>query len=123
MGATLWSFGPGGFTMPKYLFNFTLSPEGLQGVLAEGGTARREVIKDAIEALGGSVEANYYAFGGTDAVAICDLPNNETAVAFAAEVSASGRVAVSTTVLITPEEMDRARDKRSGWRAPGTGAG
>ena len=105
--------------MPKYLFNFTLSPNGIRGVLAEGGTARRAVVKDAIEALGGSVESNYYTFGGTDAVAICDLPDNETAAAFAAEVSASGTVAVSTTVLITPEEIDRAREKRSGWRAPG----
>ena len=109
--------------MPKYLFNFTLSPEGLQGVLEEGGTARRKVTKDAIEALGGSVESNYYAFGGTDAIAICDLPDNETAAAFATQVSASGRVAVSTTVLVTPEEMDRAREKRFGWQAPGTGAG
>jgi hypothetical protein len=35
------------------------------------------------------------------------------------EVSSSGRVSVSTTVLLTPEEVDRAREKKSGWRPPG----
>jgi hypothetical protein len=35
------------------------------------------------------------------------------------ETSATGRVAVSTSVLVTPEEVDRARKKKSGWRAPG----
>ncbi|HWS47275.1 MAG TPA: GYD domain-containing protein, partial [Acidimicrobiia bacterium] len=70
--------------------------------------------------LGGSLESFYFAFGDDDVLVICDLPDNETAAAFAMETSASGRVSVSTSVLITPEEMDRARDKKSGWRAPGT---
>jgi hypothetical protein len=35
------------------------------------------------------------------------------------ETSSSGRVAVSTTVLLTPDDVDRAREKKSGWRAPG----
>ena len=48
-----------------------------------------------------------------------ELPDNVTAAGFALETSSSGRVSVSTTVLITPEEMDRAREKHSGWRAPG----
>jgi hypothetical protein len=35
------------------------------------------------------------------------------------ETSTSGRVSTSTTVLLTPEEVDRSREKKSGWRAPG----
>lgn len=61
------------------------------------------------------LEAFYFAFGDDDVVGICELPDNETAAAFALETSASGRV----SVLITPEEVDRAREKKSGWRAPG----
>lgn len=34
-------------TMPKYLFTASLSPEGVAGVLAEGGTARRTTVADA----------------------------------------------------------------------------
>jgi hypothetical protein len=47
------------------------------------------------------------------------LPNNEVAAGFALEIGASGRVSVRTTVLITPEEVDRAKDQQSGWLAPG----
>jgi uncharacterized protein with GYD domain len=105
--------------MPKYLFRASLSPEGIAGVLSEGGTARRAVVKNAIETLGGTLEAFYLAFGDDDTVGIMELPDNETAAAFALEVSSSGRVSVRTTVLITPEEIDAARSKKSGWRAPG----
>jgi uncharacterized protein with GYD domain len=101
------------------MFQASLSPEGVQGLLAEGGTSRRTVVKDAIETLGGTLEAFYFAFGGDDVVGICDLPDNESAAAFGLETASSGRVSVSTTVLITPEEVDRAREKNSGWRAPG----
>jgi uncharacterized protein with GYD domain len=105
--------------MAKYLFKGSLSPEGVAGVRAEGGTARRVVVKNAIEALGGALESFYFVFGDDDTIVICDLPDNETAAAFAMEITASGRVSTSTSVLITPEEMDRAREKKSGWRAPG----
>lgn len=105
--------------MSKYLFRAELSTEGVAGVLVEGGTARRAAVQKAVEALGGALESFYFAFGDDDAIVICELADNETAAAFAMEVSASGRVSVSTTVLITPEEIDRAREKKSGFRAPG----
>ena len=105
--------------MPKYMFRASLSPEGVEGLLKEGGTARHGVVQKAVEALGGTLEAFYFAFGDDDVVGIMELPDNETAAGFALETSSSGRVSVSTTVLITPEEMDRAREKHSGWRAPG----
>jgi uncharacterized protein with GYD domain len=105
--------------MAKYLFKSSLSAEGVAGVRSEGGTARRAAVKDAIEGLGGALESFYFAFGDDDVIIICDLPDNETAAAFAMETTASGRVSVSTSVLITPEEIDRSREKKSGWRAPG----
>ncbi|HEY5012765.1 MAG TPA: GYD domain-containing protein [Acidimicrobiia bacterium] len=106
--------------MAKFMFRASLAAEGVAGVLAEGGTARQKVVQSAIETLGGTLEAFYFAFGDDDIVVICELPDNEVAAAFAMETSASGRVAVATTVLLTPEEIDRARGKKSGWRAPGT---
>ncbi len=106
--------------MPKYLFRASLSPEGIAGVRSEGGTARRQVVNDAVEALGGKLEAFYFSFGDADVVGICEFPDNETAAAFSMETSSSGRVAVTTTPLLTPEEVDRSGSKTSGWRAPGT---
>jgi len=105
--------------VPKYMFTAVLTAEGVAGIVAEGGATRVEVLTRAIETLGGSVEAFYFAFGDIDAVVVADLPDNETAAAFALETAASGRLSVSTTVLITPEEIDQARKKESGWRAPG----
>jgi len=105
--------------MPKYLFGASLTAEGVAGIVKEGGTARRAAVTAAIENLGGTVEAYYFAFGDEDVILIADLPDNEAATAFALETSASGMLAVSTTVLITPEEVDRARTKKSGWRAMG----
>lgn len=105
--------------MPKYLFRASLTTEGVAGIVAEGGTARRTAVAAAIESLGGKVEAYYFCFGDEDSILIAELPDNETATAFALEVGSSGRVGVSTTVLITPEEVDRARSIKSGWRAPG----
>jgi uncharacterized protein with GYD domain len=105
--------------MPKYLFRASLTPEGVAGIIAEGGTSRRTVLTQAIENLGGTVEAFYFAFGDEDSIIVADLPDNEAATAFALEVGSSGRVGISTTVLITPEEVDRARSRKSGWRAPG----
>jgi uncharacterized protein with GYD domain len=105
--------------MPKYLFRAHLSPDGVAGILEEGGTSRLEEVKRAIGALGGTVEAFYFSFGDEDSILVADLPDNETATAFALSVSVSGRVAVSTTVLITPEEVDGARAKNAQFRAPG----
>jgi uncharacterized protein with GYD domain len=106
--------------MPKYLFRASLTAEGMAGVLKEGGAARRQVVKDAIDGLGGAVEAFYFTFGDDDVVCIADLPDNTTAAAFAIQVGSSGTVSVSTTVLLTPEEIDKAKDIKSSWRAPGT---
>lgn len=105
--------------MPKYMFRANLSDEGAAGILAEGGTPRVEAVTSTIEGLGGTVEAFYFTFGDEDSVLIADLPDNEAASAFALAVSASGKVGVSTTVLITPEEVDRAAKKTPSFRAPG----
>lgn len=105
--------------MPKFLFQVSLNAEGVAGVLAEGGTARREVVKDAVESVGGTLEAFYFAFGVDDVVVIIDVPDQETAAGLAMQVSASGRMSVATTVLLTPEQIDQARETQSSWRPPG----
>jgi uncharacterized protein with GYD domain len=105
--------------MPKYMFRASYTAEGIDGLIAEGGTARVAAGKAAWEALGGKLECFYFAFGTDDVIAIGELPDNETAAAFAMEVVSSGEITCSTTVLLTPEEVDRAREKHSGFRPPG----
>ena len=105
--------------MPKYLFQASYTGEGLKGLLKEGGTGRQQAVAKTIEGLGGTLEAFYYAFGCTDVYAIAELPDNVSTTAFALIVNAAGTAKVSTTVLITPEEVDKAVKKGVDYRPPG----
>jgi len=105
--------------MPKYLFQGTYMGEGLKGLLKEGGSKRRETVEQTLKAMGGTLEAFYYAFGEDDVLAIVDLPDNVSTTAFALIVNASGAVKVKTTVLLTPEEVDQATKKSVDYRPPG----
>jgi len=108
--------------MPKYLTQSRLTQEGIKGTMKEGGTARKEAIVKFMEAMGGKVEAFYYAFGQTDLFTIVDLPDNVTAAAGSMIAGAAGTSEVSLTVLITPEEIDQAaqmaQKKSASFRVP-----
>ncbi len=39
--------------MPKYLFHGSYTPEGLKGLLAEGGSKRRQAAEQALKSAGG----------------------------------------------------------------------
>jgi len=104
--------------MAKYLFKVSYSPAGLKGLLKEGGSLRRAAAEKAIQSLGGTMEAFYYCFGDADVVSIADLPDAAAAAAFSLTVNTTGAVRLSTTPLLTPEEMDRARKKSVKYRPP-----
>lgn len=72
------------------------------------------------EALGGSVEGFYFAFGDADAYVILDMPDNVSVAAVAMTVNASGAVSAKTTVLLTPEEVDQATQKSVDYAPPGS---
>jgi uncharacterized protein with GYD domain len=105
--------------MPKYLIKASVTPEGAQGMMKEGGTGRREAVEKLAESAGGSLEALYFAFGETDVYSIVDLPDNSAAAALALTVSSSGAIQTNTVVLMTPEEVDEATRKTVEYRPPG----
>jgi uncharacterized protein with GYD domain len=105
--------------MPKYLITGSYTLDGIRGVKAKGGSARREAIKEAARSLGGSVEAVYFAFGENDFYVIGDLPDNTAAMALALEGCSSGGLRMKTVVLVTPEEVDAAAARQVGYRPPG----
>lgn len=105
--------------MPKFMIQANYKPEGLKGLMKEGGTGRRKAVEQMTSAFSGKVEAFYYAFGDTDAFIILDAPDNVTAASVALAVNASGLVSVRTTPLMTPEEVDQATKKSVTYRAPG----
>ena len=105
--------------MAKYLFKASYTREGIQGVLKEGGTGRRDAVEKLTKGMGGSLESFYFAFGGTDAYVVTDLPDNASAAAVALAVNAAGGAGATTVVLLTPEEVDEASKKTVDYRPPG----
>ena len=105
--------------MAKYLYEAKYTAKGLEGLLKEGGSKRREAVEKAIKSLGGTLEAFYYAFGDTDVMCMADLPDNVNATTFSLMVIAAGGATIKTTVLITPEEVDQAVKKTMDYRPPG----
>jgi uncharacterized protein with GYD domain len=105
--------------MPKYMFQTRFTPDGVKGVLAKGGSARRAAAEAAVKSVGGTLEAFYFAFGDTDAFVIVDLPDHASAAAVALTVSGSGAIALRTTVLLTPEELDAAAKRKVAYTPPG----
>ena len=89
--------------MAKYLFEVSYTVDGIKGVKAKGGSARRAATTTAVESLGGTVDAYYFAFGGTDVYMIADFPDNVSAASMALTGAASGGVTVKTVVLLAPE--------------------
>lgn len=66
---------------------------------------RVDVVRPALERLGGRFETTYMAFGEYDVIFIMEAPDNVSAAAFSMAVSAGGGVkAFRTTPLLTIEE-------------------
>jgi len=106
--------------MPKYLFEASYSPQGVEGVKSKGGSSRRDAVAHMAESVGGKLESFHFAFGEADAYVVVDLPDNEAAAAVTLTVNAAGGAAVKTVVLLTPEEVDAAAQRSADYRPPGS---
>jgi uncharacterized protein with GYD domain len=105
--------------MAKYLIKASYTVEGTKGLLKEGGSSRRAAVAQMAQQMGGKLEAFYYAFGEPDVFAILDVPDVISAAAISLVINSRGGAQVSTTPLITPEEIDAACKKSVAYRAPG----
>jgi uncharacterized protein with GYD domain len=106
--------------MPKYLLDVTYTLDGVKGVVAKGGSARKAAAAAAAKSVGGRLESFYFAFGGTDVFAVADLPDNTAAAALALTVTAGGGATVRTVVLLTPDEVDAAVEQKVKYTPPGS---
>ncbi|HXZ95570.1 MAG TPA: GYD domain-containing protein [Burkholderiales bacterium] len=105
--------------MAKFLIKASYTVEGTKGLLKEGGSGRRAAVAQMIQGMGGKLEAFYFAFGEPDVFAIIDVPDAIAAAAASLVINSRGGAQVSTTPLITPEEIDAACKKSVAYRAPG----
>jgi uncharacterized protein with GYD domain len=105
--------------MAKFLIKASYTAEGTKGILKSGGTIRKEVVEKMFAEIGGKLEVFYFAFGDHDVYAIVDLPDAVTAAALALTINASGMVAITTTLLLTPGEVDKAAKISVNYLPPG----
>ena len=106
--------------MPYYLVQGTYTAEGSAALLANPEN-RIDVVKSAIERLGGKLHGGWFSFGEYDVVLIVNMPDSVSAVAVSLAFSAGGAVkVVKTTPLVTSEEAVEAMKKASeaGYRPP-----
>ena len=105
--------------MPKYLWEVRYTVDGMKGVLKEGGSGRREMVEKLAANMGGTLESMHFAFGDVDAYIIADMPGDLDVAAVAMTVGAAGAASVRTVKLMTPEEVDEAKQKTVEYRGPG----
>ena len=106
--------------MPYYLVQGTYTAEGSAALLANPEN-RIEVVKSAVERLGGKLHGGWFSFGEYDVVLVVNMPDSVSAVAVSLAFSAGGAVKiVKTTPLVTAEEAVEAMKKASeaGYRPP-----
>jgi uncharacterized protein with GYD domain len=105
--------------VPTYLWRASYTTEGVKGLLKDGGSKRRSIVQQSIEQAGGKLHAFYFALGEADVISIAEFPDTATAVAVSAAVNATGLVHLSSTLLVTPDEVDAAAKKTVSYRPPG----
>ncbi|WP_420449256.1 GYD domain-containing protein [Candidatus Palauibacter sp.] len=105
--------------MGKYMLRTSYTPSGLKGLIAEGGTGRREALRQTVESIGGTLEGFYYALGDDDLYLIADLPDETAALSLSLNIAAAGALTVAVTVLVDPETVDEAVARGVAYRPPG----
>jgi uncharacterized protein with GYD domain len=105
--------------MPKFLTEATYTAEGYKGLTKEKASGRKAAITQAVEKLGGKLEAMYFCLGENDVILITDLPDHVSAAALGSAACASGMTRTKTTLLLSIEEADEALAKSVAYRAPG----
>jgi uncharacterized protein with GYD domain len=92
--------------------------DGLEGLLRDGCTKRRQIVQRLVESLGGRLELFDYALGNDDAFIVAQLPSAVSAITVSMVINAGGGASVKTSVLISPEEVDQAAAKRGDYKPP-----
>ena len=105
--------------MPKFLVKTTYNADGIRALQKDKASARKQAVEKLLQSVDGKLEAFYYAMGDCDVVTIVDLPDAATAAAISFTGTATGMFRVTTTPLLTVEEVDRALAKKLTFRAPG----
>ena len=97
--------------MSYYLLQVGYTPEAW-AAMVQNPQDRSKAVTGAVEALGGSMERFWMAFGDYDIVGVVQMPDSVSAAAFSMAVAAGGACrSVKTTPLLSTEESVAAMKK------------
>jgi uncharacterized protein with GYD domain len=97
--------------MPHYLIQVSYAPIAVKAMVANPQN-REDAARKAIESLGGSLKAFYFALGEFDVALIAEFPDNKAVAALSLAIGASGSLSeVRTTALMTTAEGIEAMQK------------
>jgi uncharacterized protein with GYD domain len=100
--------------MPSYLVQTSYTAEALTALIRNPQN-RTDVVRKAVEKLGGSLTGLWLSFGDQDIVCVVEMPNNVSAAALALAVASGGSVrSTKTTPLLSAEEGLAAFKKAGG---------
>ncbi|MCH8016997.1 MAG: GYD domain-containing protein [Acidobacteria bacterium] len=100
--------------MAHYLFQCSYTAEAWAS-LVQNPRNRLDAVRPVVEALGGSMESCWTAFGAYDVVAVLQMQDHVRVAAFSMAVSTGGAIkSIKTTPLMSMEEGVEAMKKASG---------
>ncbi len=105
--------------MPKFMIRGNYTAEGLKGLQKDKASGREKAVATACTALGGKLDAFYYALGDDDLFVVVDLPSHVQVAAICVAVGASGMFHTRSMPLLTVAEMDQALSQGTNYRPPG----
>ena len=105
--------------MPKFLIKGTYTSEGMKGLQKDKASGRETSVEAACKALGGKLDAMYYALGDDDVFVVVDLPSHLHMASLCVAVGSSGMASTRTVPLMTVAEMDKALSESVSYRPPG----
>ena len=105
--------------MAKYQYALRYTKPGLEGTIKEGFANREAFLRKTVKSMGGTTECVYWAYGPDDILIVVDFPKPEMATGLSLALAATGSFSVTTTVLLTANEMDAGAKAMPAYRAPG----
>ena len=100
--------------MPQYMLQFAYTPE-TWAALTANPQDRSEPVRELAQKFDGRLIDLYYTMGEYDGVAILEMPDDASAMAFVLAATSPGHLrATRTTRLIPPEEAIQAMEKARG---------
>ena len=91
--------------MPTYVGLYNFTDQGMRSV--EDTSKRLTAFKSFAETKGVVVREVYWTLGSYDMVAICEIPNDETAMALMLALAKAGNIRPTSLRAFSQQEMDK----------------